>query len=276
VALASALVAVDGPGRRRTSRLRRPPRHADLDGMAQPIRVARTKEQARASYDRMARGYDRFARFEDPYRREGLRLLGVRAGESVLELGYGTGTSLVDLATMAGPSGRIAGVDISPGMREVARERLADRGLDDRVDLRVGDAASLVFPDGSFDAVFASFTLELFDTPEIPVVLAEVRRVLRPDGRLGVVAMDMPDKAGLMERLYVQTHKWWPDVVDCRPIPVHAELTRAGYTVEVSDARRMYGLAVGIVVGVSDATHDKGTGRPEVRESARLNCAGGD
>ena len=91
-----------------------------------------------------------------------------------------------------GDTGHVVGLDISPGMREVATERLAHAGLAGRVDLQVGDGSSLAFADDSFDAVFLSFTLELFDTPELGVVLGECRRVLRPGGRFGLVRARAP------------------------------------------------------------------------------------
>ena len=110
-------------------------------------------------------------------------------GEAVLELGFGTGNEVGDLAGLVGPTGRVAGIDISPGMLAVANRKLAEAMPKTPVDLRVGDARSLPFGDGEFDAVYTSFTLELFPADDIPVVLAEARRVLKPGGRIGVVSM---------------------------------------------------------------------------------------
>lgn len=243
------------------------PGNADQSDMAQPTRVVRTKDQAAESYDRLAPGYDRFAAFENPNRRRGVRALALGRGEAVLELGYGTGASLVDMARSVGSEGCVAGIDISEGMARVARGRLEREGLGSSVDLRVGDAARLPFSDSTFDAVFASFTLELFDTPEIPVVLGECRRVLKPEGRIGLVAMDAPPRRGLMERLYVWTHRKWPGVVDCRPIPVEAELIAADFRPERVENRRMFGLAVAIVVATVPADEARSPG---------IDSAGGD
>ena len=96
----------------------------------------------------------------------------------------GTGHSLAQLADAVGAEGKVFGIDLSEGMRARARERL----------LSCGDATRLSYPDGSIDAVFMSFTLELFDTPEIPQVLAECKRVLRAGGRIGVVAITKEGK----------------------------------------------------------------------------------
>src|SRR6185369_8077526 len=79
-----------------------------------------------------------------------LERLALQPGEAVLEVGCGTGVFLPGLATLVGPSGRVVGIDHAPAFREQARERLADAGLNDRVDIREADAHRLPFPDATF------------------------------------------------------------------------------------------------------------------------------
>jgi demethylmenaquinone methyltransferase/2-methoxy-6-polyprenyl-1,4-benzoquinol methylase len=76
-----------------------------------------------------------------------------------------------------------------------------------------------------------SFTLELFDTREIPVVLAQCRRVLKTGGRIVVVGMSKEGEHGLVSEAYEWTHRHFPNFVDCRPIFVSHVIADAGFQV---------------------------------------------
>src|SRR5215211_2063476 len=162
-------------------------------------RVNRSKAAARASYNRLSRWYDVIAgSTEKKYRDWGLAKLSARPGERILEIGFGTGHCLVALAKAVGSTGQVIGLDISDGMLAVAQQRLQTEKLSDRAILHLGDAANLNFiPSTSLDGIFMSFTLELFDTPEIPRVLQECYRVLKLGGRLVVVTMTKTDPPGM-------------------------------------------------------------------------------
>jgi len=229
-------------------------------------RVTRSKEEARTTYNRLSRFYDLLTVFgEKRLREQALRRLAASSGERVLEIGFGTGRALVALARAVGPAGKVSGVDISDGMMAVAHVRLARAGLAARVTLLRADAASLPLPDASFDAVFASFTLELFDTPEIPVVLKECRRVLRPGGRLVVVALSRRGGGGCALELYEWAHRALPRWVDCRPIYVKEALCEAGFEIVSVDTDRMWGLPVETVAAVRPGSHEAETRTPTPR-----------
>lgn len=214
-------------------------------------RVNRSKEAARASYNRLSRWYDAIAgSTEKKYRDWGLEKLSAQPGEKILEVGFGTGHCLVALAKAVGPSGQVTGLDISDGMLAIARERLEGAGLSDRVDLRLGDAAKLDFvqPD-SLDGVFMSFTLELFDNPEIPAVLKECHRILKPGGRLAAVSMTKTDPPGIAVRMYEWFHETMPNYADCRPIFARQAMEQTGFKIQDVSISSMWGLPVEIVLG---------------------------
>jgi demethylmenaquinone methyltransferase/2-methoxy-6-polyprenyl-1,4-benzoquinol methylase len=145
---------------------------------------------ARINYNRMSRWYDWFASSEKQFTEIGLQMLNIQPGEKVLEIGFGTGQGLVALAHSASETGKVYGIDLSDGMFRVANEKISRAGLSSRAELHIGDATNLPYENDLFDAIFISFTLELFDTPEIPLVLGECKRVLLAGGRLGVVALE--------------------------------------------------------------------------------------
>lgn len=212
-------------------------------------RVERTKSQARESYNRMSRYYDRLSgSSEKPHRQAGLRQLGLQPGEAVLEIGFGTGQALIEIGRLVGDAGQVTGVDISEGMAQVARERVHRAGLVNCVNLSLGDAASLPFQGSAFSAIFMSFTLELFDTPEIPKVLNECKRVMKAGGRLGVVSMERGQDPGVPVRLYEWVHRQIPAWVDCRPIHARQSLEQAGFQIRSFEVRSMWGLPVAVVL----------------------------
>lgn len=219
------------------------------------LRVLRTRDEARAFYSKIARVYDLLSEnSEEPMRRVGVEMLDARDGERVLEIGFGTGTSLVELARLVGPHGKVFGADIADQMLEVACQKLRGEGLEDRVAVICADATTLPYLRDSMDAIFMSFTLELFDTPEIPVVLAECRRVLRPGGRLAVISMSKEGENGAILHMFEWTHKHFPNFLDCRPIFVRQALQAAGFQIEGAERKTMW-VSVEIVLGRKAATH---------------------
>ena len=218
------------------------------------LRVNRTKAQAKESYDKMSSYYDLFAGiFERKYRNLGLKRLNITRGENVLEIGFGTGHCLKQMVEAVGDEGRVYGIDISSGMLAVSQRRLEKAGLWNRVELTCDDAMKMPYANNQFDAVFSSFNLELFDSPEIPLVLAEIRRVLKPYGRLGVVSMSKDVGNSPLLKIYEWSHKKFPQYVDCRPIYVEQSIKDAGFGILSRDRVSMLGLPGDIVIGTKPA-----------------------
>jgi ubiquinone/menaquinone biosynthesis C-methylase UbiE len=138
--------------------------------LAQPERWRRYWDKHAGSYDGQMKYFDKLL-FGDS-REWACR----QAAGDVLEIGIGTGLSLPHYPAGA----RLTAIEFSPGMLEIARRRSAE--LDRPVEFQMGDAQQLGFPDESFDSVVAAFTLcSIADEPR---AVAELRRVLRPGGRL--------------------------------------------------------------------------------------------
>jgi ubiquinone/menaquinone biosynthesis C-methylase UbiE len=116
------------------------------------------------------------------------------AGERFLDIACGTGR-VCELAAASGAT--VVGVDLAPGLIEVARRRAEERGLD--IEYHVGDAEQLDLPDASFDVVSSTFGLMFAPTQE--AAAAELARVTRPGGRIGLANWTPEGRVGEMFRL---------------------------------------------------------------------------
>lgn len=124
---------------------------------------------------------DQLERVSGPFGRMAMELLGPRPGQRVLDLGCGSGTTTVELATRVGPDGEVVGADIAPAMLARARERARATGVGNvtfvEADLQVHDLG-----ERSFDAAYSRFGVMFFADPA--AAFANVRRALRPGGVL--------------------------------------------------------------------------------------------
>lgn len=114
-----------------------------------------------------------------------LRVLKLRRGERVLDIGSGPGLLALDMAAAVGASGRVAGIDSSESMIAMSRARCAAHPW---VRFRIGDATRLPFPDASFDVAVATQVYEYVG--EIGAALSELYRVLEPGARALILDTD--------------------------------------------------------------------------------------
>ena len=127
----------------------------------------------------------------------------LREGDQVLDVATGTADVAIEFAKQPFAT-QIAGVDLSTGMLQVARDKLARLGLDKRIALREGDALSLPFDDASFDVVTIAFGLR--NLPDYRRGVTEMARVLKPGGRALVLEFLPPRGAALVAyRAYLTT-----------------------------------------------------------------------
>ncbi|SME93541.1 bifunctional demethylmenaquinone methyltransferase/2-methoxy-6-polyprenyl-1,4-benzoquinol methylase UbiE [Pseudobacteriovorax antillogorgiicola] len=107
----------------------------------------------------------------------------------VLDLATGTGDVALELVKAPQVS-RVDGLDMSIGMVEKGRRKVQAKNLKQKIDLKVGDAQALPFPDNAYDAITISFGIR--NIPDVPLCLEECYRVLRPGGRLIVLEFALP------------------------------------------------------------------------------------
>jgi demethylmenaquinone methyltransferase/2-methoxy-6-polyprenyl-1,4-benzoquinol methylase len=153
---------------------------------------------ARPSLTRITTRYDRLARWHrfgeaaivlpPGLRRKAVRRLDLRGGETVLEVGCGTGRNLPLLCEAVGADGRVIGIDASRGMLKRAQHLVARRGLQN-VRLMLGDATEVALED-RVDAVL--FGLSYSVLPDRRGVLSRVWEALRPGGHLVVMDAGLP------------------------------------------------------------------------------------
>lgn len=156
----------------------------------------------RGMFDRIAPRYDLLNRLlsagtDVRWRRRAVSRLGLRDRERVLDLCTGTADVLIEaLGQVAGSRGW--GLDISEAMLRLGAGKLRSRAGAGRSALCLGDAESLPFVSGGFDAAIVAFGIRNVARPEVG--LAELRRILRPGGRLVVLEFSLPE--GLLGRVY--------------------------------------------------------------------------
>lgn len=129
-----------------------------------------------------------------------LAVADLREGETVLDLGSGGGGDVLLSARRVGPTGTVYGLDMTDEMLELARRNVADADVSN-VELRKGHIEDIPLPDASVDVVISNCVINL--SPDKPAVFAQIHRVLRPGGRVGVtdiVADDALTPADRAER----------------------------------------------------------------------------
>ena len=152
------------------------------------------KEEVRAMFDNIAPAYDRLNHtlslsVDRIWRRRVVRIVGRLHPRRVLDMATGTGDLAVMMARSI-PEAHIKGVDLSEGMLDVARRKVAARGLEERVTLEAGDAETAVAAAGSVDVVTVAFGVRNFG--DLDAGLREMARTIKPGGKVVVLEFSRP------------------------------------------------------------------------------------
>lgn len=149
--------------------------------------------EVRAMFDRIAPRYDLLNRtmtmgIDGRWRDAAAAAADLAAGDRALDCCTGTGDLAFALAQRVTPLGEVVGLDFSEAMITEARRKAAERGSPVRFE--VGDALALPFPDGHFAAATVSFGIR--NVADLDAALAEMRRVVRPGGKVVVLEITTP------------------------------------------------------------------------------------
>lgn len=197
------------------------------------MRPAIDPARLKAVYDKAAGHYDLqhwlLTAGSDQRGRRAVVERAVRDGDAILDAGAGTGSTSLLAARRTGPNGHVVLFDTSEPMLAVARQRIADAGLDERAEFRTGDMTALPFDDASFDTALSTYSLcPLYD----PVAAAlELYRIVRPGGRVGIAHSSEPRRRWvhwLADRVEDVVWRLPAISLGCRSVSVLPALQAAG------------------------------------------------
>ncbi len=129
---------------------------------------------------------------EHTLRETTVKLAQVRPGDCILEVGCGTGTLTLEAKKQAGPSGKAFGIDVIPGMIELSQRKAAQ--ANENITFQLGSIDDIPFPENQFDVVMCSFMIFHMAEKTRRKGIAEIYRVLKPEGRLLVLDLALPDQ----------------------------------------------------------------------------------
>ena len=159
---------------------------------AESSEISEQKQGVAGIFGRAASTYDRVGpRFFSHFGRRLVDFAQIPSGARVLDIATGRGAVLFSAADAVGPGGSVTGIDFSKEMVQGNREEIERLKLQN-IEVREMDAEHLEFPDGTFDCVLCSFAIFFF--PQLDHALAEMVRVLKPNGRIAVTTWGTRDE----------------------------------------------------------------------------------
>ena len=153
------------------------------------------KEQVAQMFDAISGNYDGLNRvisfgIDIKWRKKVLKLVSDKNPKTVLDIATGTGDLAILMTNTSAE--KIIGLDISAGMLEVGRNKIKSKKLSDKIEMILADSENMPFEDNSFDAITVAFGVRNFENLEKG--LAEILRVLKPNGIFVILETSVPDK----------------------------------------------------------------------------------
>ncbi len=203
--------------------------------------------QIKKNYDRLSCWYDLIEGWGEKSICDcAIRLINIQPGEKALEIGSGTGSSLLRVSQSVNEC-KIVGLDLSYKMCRQARMKAKGKN-DSLLGITNANAIQLPYPKNHFDALLLLFTFEIIPKKYFPLVLNECKRVLKPNGRLCIGSMSAEKMDHLMMQLYLWSTIHFPQIVDCRPIDLKSILKIAGFETSINQFQSLWGLPVRILL----------------------------
>jgi len=153
------------------------------------------KEQVITMFDTISKEYDLLNRvislgIDIKWRNRLVQKIAAKQPKNILDVATGTGDLAVALCKTGASS--IVGLDISPGMLAIGKEKVLSKGLSDIIEMHIGDSENLSYETASFDAVTVAFGVRNFENLEKG--LSEIYRVLKPGGQLAILETSVPTR----------------------------------------------------------------------------------
>ncbi len=153
------------------------------------------KEQVTKMFDTISEDYDGLNRvisfgIDIKWRKKVVQIVKETNPETILDIATGTGDLAIALSKTNAT--KIIGLDISNGMLEIGKEKIKKQGLDNKIDMVLGDSENMPFEDNTFDAITVGFGVRNFETLENG--LKEIHRVLKPGGCFVILETSIPTK----------------------------------------------------------------------------------
>ncbi|MCH2216559.1 MAG: bifunctional demethylmenaquinone methyltransferase/2-methoxy-6-polyprenyl-1,4-benzoquinol methylase UbiE [Flavobacteriales bacterium] len=153
------------------------------------------KEQVATMFDNISANYDGLNRvisfgIDISWRKKVVQLVSKNNPKQILDIATGTG-DLAIMMSQLNPD-KIIGLDISAGMLDVGKRKIANVNLSDKIDMVVGDSENMPFNDNTFDAITVSFGVRNF--ANLDKGLTEIKRVLKPGGTFVILETSNPTK----------------------------------------------------------------------------------
>jgi demethylmenaquinone methyltransferase/2-methoxy-6-polyprenyl-1,4-benzoquinol methylase len=153
------------------------------------------KEQVTQMFDTISSDYDGLNRvislgIDVKWRKKVVALVANENPENILDIATGTGDLAILMTTTSAK--KIIGLDLSSGMLEVGKQKILEKKLSQKIEMVLGDSEKIPYDDNHFDAITVSFGIRNFETLEKG--LAEIYRVLKPNGILVILETSVPTK----------------------------------------------------------------------------------